>query len=111
MRMLAVLVRRYGERQDDGSLVVRVTEHDLANLTPNLELQSTYSPMMMEWRLRLRSADDRPVVHAGRSIRCPKCGRTSWHPEDVRNRFCGVCGFHDQLLALPAPQRRLTTSA
>lgn len=24
---------------------------------------------------------------------CPTCGRASWHPEDCRNKFCGVCGF------------------
>lgn len=36
-------------------------------------------------------SDDAP------SITCPKCGRTSYHPEDIRQRFCGVCGFHESL--------------
>lgn len=27
------------------------------------------------------------------SITCPDCGRTSWHPEDVRQGYCGYC--HD----------------
>ena len=29
------------------------------------------------------------------SITCPKCGRESWHPMDVEQRFCAACGFHD----------------
>ena len=33
------------------------------------------------------------------SITCPKCGRTSYHPEDVRQRYCGACHrFHDDML-------------
>ena len=33
-----------------------------------------------------------------RSITCPKCGRTSYHPEDVRHRYCGACHqFHDDM--------------
>lgn len=27
------------------------------------------------------------------SITCPRCGRTSHNPIDVRERYCGVC--HD----------------
>jgi len=34
----------------------------------------------------------------GTRIRCLICGRTSWHPEDVRNRYCGACKvFHEDL--------------
>lgn len=29
------------------------------------------------------------------SITCPKCGRTSYNPNDIRERFCGVCGYHE----------------
>ena len=25
------------------------------------------------------------------SITCPKCGRTSYHPEDIRRAYCGFC--------------------
>lgn len=25
------------------------------------------------------------------SITCPRCRRTSWHPEDVRQGYCGAC--------------------
>lgn len=30
------------------------------------------------------------------SITCPACGRTSHHPNDVRERYCGAChAWHD----------------
>lgn len=25
------------------------------------------------------------------AIRCNVCGRISWHPEDVKNKYCGHC--------------------
>lgn len=32
------------------------------------------------------------------SIVCPRCGRRSFHPEDVRQRYCGACHmFHDDM--------------
>lgn len=32
----------------------------------------------------------------GRSIRCLHCGRTSYNPSDVRERYCGFCHrFHE----------------
>lgn len=31
------------------------------------------------------------------SITCPRCRRVSHHPEDIANRYCSQCGFHDQL--------------
>lgn len=27
------------------------------------------------------------------SITCPTCGRTSYHPDDIRYKYCGYC--HD----------------
>lgn len=44
-----------------------------------------------------------PVVHKtyaivadGKAIKCLTCGRTSWHPEDVKNKYCGNCReFHE----------------
>jgi hypothetical protein len=27
------------------------------------------------------------------SFRCPRCGKVSVHPDDIRNRYCGAC--HD----------------
>lgn len=31
------------------------------------------------------------VAGDGKSITFRPCGITSWHPEDVRSRFCGLC--------------------
>lgn len=32
----------------------------------------------------------------GNSITCLMCGATSYHPEDIRNRYCGRCHvFHE----------------
>lgn len=39
-------------------------------------------------RLRPPSTAGTPPAYV-----CPTCGRASWHPEDGRNKFCGVCGF------------------
>jgi ribosomal protein L37E len=31
-------------------------------------------------------------------IRCPKCGRVSYHPKDEEHRYCGACHqFHDTM--------------
>jgi ribosomal protein L37E len=36
------------------------------------------------------------------SITCHTCGRTSYHPEDVRQRYCGYCHvFHDDQRVSP----------
>ncbi len=29
---------------------------------------------------------------------CPICQRHSWHPKDMTERFCSVCGFVDDVL-------------
>ncbi len=30
-------------------------------------------------------------------IRCLQCGKTSWHPVDVKEHYCGFCKvFHDE---------------
>jgi hypothetical protein len=32
------------------------------------------------------------------SITCPRCGLTSWHPDDVKHRYCGNCNmFHEDM--------------
>lgn len=32
------------------------------------------------------------------SITCPKCGKTSYHPKDISERYCGNCHeYHDQM--------------
>ena len=35
-----------------------------------------------------------------KSITCPKCGKTSWHPKDILEGYCGNCHeFHDNMNA------------
>lgn len=41
-------------------------------------------------------ADTWVLTHGGRAIRCLRCGLTSHGPDDVKNLFCGKCGFHEQ---------------
>jgi coenzyme F420-reducing hydrogenase alpha subunit len=36
------------------------------------------------------------------SITCPTCGKTSYHPEDIKQRFCGACHNWHDLIALEA---------
>ena len=32
------------------------------------------------------------------SIQCPTCGKVSYHPQDIANRYCGFCAkFHDEM--------------
>lgn len=42
------------------------------------------------------------------SIYCPRCGKRSWNPTDVRERYCGYCrAFHDDVrVKLPHQQDR-----
>lgn len=44
------------------------------------------------------------------AIQCLMCGLTSYHPEDVKHRYCGKCNvFHDDLVrtqALRATQEK-----
>lgn len=36
------------------------------------------------------------IVRDGKAITCLLCGLTSYHPDDVKNRYCGHCHiFHD----------------
>jgi hypothetical protein len=36
------------------------------------------------------------IAPDGSSIRCHRCGRTSYHREDVAHRYCGFCKrFHE----------------
>lgn len=37
------------------------------------------------------------ISEDGKSITCFKCGRTSHHPHDVKEKFCGYCSvFHGE---------------
>lgn len=49
-----------------------------------------------------------PLAARPESITCPRCGRTSHNPHDVRHRYCGGC--HDHMVpARPSWWRRLRT--
>jgi len=60
-----------------------------------LKFGTGYDLVSMEVRSRL----GRPRLVLG--IRCHTCGRTSLHPKDIEERYCGACHvFHeDGLLA------------
>lgn len=49
-----------------------------------------------EWRPEPSWVDLTPKVRKTEdSITCPRCGRTSYSPQDIAHRFCGACGYHD----------------
>lgn len=35
------------------------------------------------------------IAEDGLSIKCLRCGRTSYNSNDIREKFCGQCGFHE----------------
>lgn len=40
--------------------------------------------------------DERLGPEPEQSIACPRCGKTSHHPQDIAQRYCGFCHiFHD----------------
>src|SRR5579862_2029356 len=54
---------------------------------PNFGHRLTLVPFV-----ELRDAGQQYVV-------CPKCGRVSYNPTDILERYCGAChGFHDELM-------------
>jgi len=52
------------------------------NLRINIEELRLHAPSML--------IDD-DEVFPQRSFTCPKCGRTSYNPDDVKNEYCGHC--------------------
>jgi len=39
------------------------------------------------------------------SITCPKCGKVSFNPNDIRERYCGNCSrYHDTMLQTATPE-------
>lgn len=40
---------------------------------------------------RSPEAARRALESVMRELSCPRCERVSWHPEDVRNRYCSAC--------------------
>lgn len=61
------------------------------NDSPGLTIRQAAVAAYLEYQSQL-------VEQAEASITCPRCGRTSWNPNDVLNRYCGACHlFHDQM--------------
>jgi ribosomal protein S27AE len=57
-----------------------------------------------------------PAISMRPSITCPRCGLTSYHHEDIRNRYCGACHRfegetdHHAFLESSEPTRNLEAS-
>lgn len=69
-----------------------VTITELIAVLTSVRVES--QPMQNTYRI---SAD-------GRSITCRGCGFTSYHPEDVRQLYCGNCHrFHERYQAADQP--------
>jgi hypothetical protein len=56
-------------------------------------LDVEYEGLLDEVRAQLGLPPREPVAESVPSITCPRCGRTSHHPVDVREGYCGAC--HD----------------
>lgn len=64
-------------------------------------LDDALDHLQNEWPLsreRLRRAlsealQRKGLVDTRPSITCPECGRTSYHPEDVKQGYCGACNW------------------
>lgn len=50
--------------------------------------------------IRVAVFDSAAVTAQGEPFTCPRCGRTSWHPEDKRQGYCDSC--HDYTAATGA---------
>jgi hypothetical protein len=63
-----------------------------ARLAFGSDLTKTMAERMLDnLEARIAEADEAP------SITCPKCGKTSHSPSDIKARYCGACHlFHDQ---------------
>ncbi len=58
-------------------------------LKPNPKKSGGFDPL---WGKSFELVTDR----GAEGIKCFRCDRTSYHPEDVRHRYCGYCHeFHD----------------
>lgn len=79
------------------------TTEDEARLHVLTERLRRLSPRVIHEDLnRLSTMVDAPhdrsyrIIEQGRAIECLGCGAVSYHPEDVRHRYCGHCHqFHD----------------
>ncbi len=57
--------------------------------------------MVLEIELIDHQAPREVEIKVVDSITCPHCSRISYHPRDIEESYCGVCGYHR--VALPTP--------
>jgi len=67
-----------------------------------------YIPSEEEREQAAAAAGRRGPVHYrigdnGRTITCLTCNMTSYHPDDVRHRYCGRCEVFHPAGAVPTP--------
>lgn len=51
----------------------------------------TVTTRQTDWRPGLTFTGKPSMYDRRPSFTCPDCGRTSYHPEDVKNSYCGNC--------------------
>jgi hypothetical protein len=110
LRLLAALIEVHGQPNEAGHKRLVITEHSLWNVQPGSEVRLVHDHYLMTYVLELHQPEDRRTIDGGTllSIECPSCHRVSYHPKDVENRFCGQCGWHDQLPQLGGHIKALT---
>lgn len=78
-----------GVEVNDAGLVIRRGDETVESLER--------LPPPRTWRLVTHAVSGQAGIH------CLRCDRVSWHPEDVRSRYCGHCHeFHED----PGPEKR-----
>lgn len=94
-QILMVLLRRAG-----GSITI--SPHEMADIPMkwrDMTIEQWQEPANGGFTFKLVDPHAPVEVKAEvvDSITCPGCGRTSHHPKDIEQRYCGACGYHDHL--------------
>jgi len=57
--------------------------------------------------MKNQAAERYEIVEGGAAIKCLTCNLTSYHPEDVTQRYCGKCHvFHEDVTQVDPKERR-----
>lgn len=83
-------------------LADKLLDYIMRSAGPRMQATSTWARRLAELRNdRVPSSGvvgESSTVMPPSSITCPTCSRTSYHPEDVRQRYCCFCHrYHDQM--------------
>jgi Zn ribbon nucleic-acid-binding protein len=76
---------------DEDGVPVRVLLIAVSPQTSSQDVLERYARELVEVPLL---DDDEPPPP---SITCPKCRRVSYNANDIRHRFCAVCGYHAEI--------------